>query len=92
MEKLELKAKFIRADEIKRGTSKAGKEWATQTIWLETLGQYPDAVAVKLPNQKMIDRLEEVNPHFEQEITIAFNLKSREYNGNAYTEVIAWKI
>lgn len=92
MEKLEIKVKFLKANEIERGISKAGKEWVKQTIWVETLGQYPKALAIKLPNQKMIDRFKEVNPQFEQEITIAYNLESREYNGKDYTEVIAWRI
>jgi len=55
---------------------------------IETQEQYPKIIAFEAHNEKC-DRIQEVS--LGQEITVHFNLSSREYQGRYYTKASMWK-
>jgi hypothetical protein len=70
------------------GTSKNGNTWKKQEFVLETKDQYPKKVCFTVWGEK-IDQFA-LQPG--EEVTLSFDLESREYNGRWYTEVKAWGI
>lgn len=84
---LELTGKVVAVLPTQSGTSKNGV-WTKKEFVLEvTDGQFPKKVAFSLFNEaaKKVVKVGE-------DITVGFNLESREYNGRYYTEAKAWKI
>lgn len=84
---MELTAKLIQVMPAQTGMGKNG-EWKKQNIILETDGMYPKKVCVTLWGDK-------VNPAVLQEgaiLDVSFDIESREYNGNWYTDLRAWKV
>ena len=62
-------------------------QWSKQTVILQTEGNYPKDVAITSWNNK---------PDFSklaegQTVNFHINIESREYNGNWFTDVKAWK-
>ena len=69
-----------------KGVSQKG-EWCKNQVVLEVAsGEYSDLV--HLTDFKGV--LKPLN--VGDEVTVGINIKSREYNGNWYTDVSAWKI
>lgn len=66
------------------------EKFAKRIFTIETKsGQYPEFVAL----QFVQDRTDLIDPFtVGQEVRVHFNAKSREYNGNYYTELTAWGI
>lgn len=66
------------------------EKFAKRIFTVETkAGQYPEFVAL----QFVQDRTNLIDPFaVGQEVRVHFNAKSREYNGNYYTELTAWGI
>lgn len=84
---MELTAKLIKKENPIRGTGKNG-EWVKQNIILETEGMYPKKVCVSVWGDKInVNDLRE-----ESLITVFFDIESREFNNNWYTDLRAWKI
>ncbi|MFT3995118.1 MAG: DUF3127 domain-containing protein [Dysgonomonas sp.] len=84
---MELTAKLIQVLPLQTGMGKNG-EWKKRNIVLETDGMYPKKVCVSIWGDK-------VNESILVEGTIlnvSFDIESREYNGNWYTDVRAWKV
>lgn len=73
----------------KQGTSKAGKEWKTQDFIIETHDQYPRKVCINVFGADKIDKFGIAEG---QSVKVGFNLESREFNGNWFTTIGAWKI
>ncbi len=71
------------------GVSKAGKEWSKQEFVIETEEQFPRKVCFTLFGDKtsLINGLSA-----GEEVEVAFNLESREYNGKWFHNINAWKI
>lgn len=71
------------------GVSRAGKEWSKQEFVIETEEQFPRKVCFTLFGDKtsLIDGLSA-----GEEVEVAFNLESREYNGKWFHNINAWKI
>jgi hypothetical protein len=71
------------------GVSKAGKEWNKQEFVIETDEQFPRKVCFTLFGDKtsLINGLSA-----GEEVEVAFNLESREYNGKWFHNINAWKI
>lgn len=69
------------------GTSKAGNNWKKKEYVLETHDTYPRKVFFNFWGDKADQYPLEVG----EEVTISFDLESREYNGRWYTDVKAWK-
>lgn len=83
---LELTGKLLHIGERQQVTEKFAKRIFT----IETkTGNYPEFVAL----QFVQDRTDLLDPFsVGQEVRVHFNAKSREYNGNYYTELTAWGI
>ena len=78
-----LEAKVISITE-KIGQSAKG-QWTSQQIIVETFGQFPKSVALKNFNNKV------QNIEVGRIYNFEYNLESREYNGNWFTDVNIWK-
>ena len=74
--------------ELDQGTSKAGKEWKSQSFVLNT-GSQSD-ICFKLFGEDKIQIISEINDG--EEVEVFFNLSSREWNGRWFTSADAWKI
>ena len=85
---MEIKGKIVQILPLQGGQTKAGGEWKKQEYILETEGQYPKKVCFNLWG----DRIEQYPVVEGEEVTVSFDLDSREFNGRWYTEVRAWKI
>jgi len=86
---LEMKGKLTKVLDLQSGTSKAGKEWVKQSFVIDTGGQYNSEVSFNLFGQDKVQLLKDVT--IGDEVTVLFNLSSREYKGNYYTSADAWK-
>lgn len=85
---MDLKIRITAILPEKIGTNKEGKQWTSRVIVGETLGQYPSTVAFQAFNKSDL-----ISPlQLGQLVTVFFNPKSREYNGNYYTQLDIWKI
>ena len=87
---LEITGKLIKILDEESGTSKAGKEWKKQSFVIDTGAQFSPEVCFSLFGEKKTTMLQDVRPG--EEIKVAFNLSSREYNGKYYHNIDAWKI
>lgn len=84
---MELTAKLIQLMPVQTGMGKNG-EWRKQNIILETDGMYPKKVCITLWGDK-------INESVLKEgsiLNVSFDIESREYNGNWYTDLRAWKV
>lgn len=71
------------------GVSKAGKEWSKQEFIIETEEQFPRKVCFTLFG----DKTSLLNGFSAgEEVDVAFNIESREYNGKWFHNINAWKI
>ena len=87
---MDITGKLIATCPQQGGTSKAGKEWKSQTFVLETQEQYPRKVAFELFGSK----LDEFGALCKEgaNLTVSFDIESREFNGRWYTSIRAWKV
>lgn len=83
----EVKGKVIKILPLIEGKSQRG-EWKKQEFILETKEKYPKTINFSMWGEK----IEEVLIQENDEITVFFNLESREYKERWYTEARAWKI
>ncbi|HEV7780330.1 MAG TPA: DUF3127 domain-containing protein [Chitinophagaceae bacterium] len=84
---MQLTAKLVQLLPLQTGTGKNG-QWKKQDIIVETEGQYPKKVCVSIWGDKINESL--LQPG--SQLSISFDVESREYNGRWYTDVKAWKI
>ncbi|GHV13292.1 hypothetical protein FACS1894169_00090 [Bacteroidia bacterium] len=84
---MQLTAKLIQVLPVQTGMGKNG-EWRKQSIILETDGMYPKKVCVTLWGDKINESVLQVGSILD----VSFDIESREYNGNWYTDLRAWKI
>ena len=70
------------------GTSKTGNAWRKQDYILETKDQYPKKVCFNAWGEKIDQFALKVG----EEVTVSFDIESREYNGRWFTEVKAWTV
>lgn len=84
---MEITGKIINLLPLQTGTSKNG-QWKKQDIIVETSGQYPKKVCISIWG----DKINETQLVIGNNIDIAFELESREFNGKWYTDVKAWKL
>lgn len=62
--------------------------WKKQEFILETQSQYPKKVCISVWG----DKVDQYNLAVGDEVSVALDLESREYNGRWYTEARAWKV
>lgn len=84
---MELTAKLIQLLPPQTGMGKNG-EWRRQNIILETDGMYPKKVCVTIWGDKINESVLQIG----NILNVSFDAESREYNGNWYTDLRAWKI
>ena len=84
---MQLTAKLIQLLPLQTGAGKNG-EWKKQDIIVETDGQYPKKVCISIWG----DKINEQQLIVGNQLTIDFDVESREYSGRWYTDLKAWKI
>ncbi len=84
---MELAGKIIHALPEKSGTSSRG-EWRKQEYVIEIPGDYPKPVCFMVWG----DKIDQFGIAEGEELTVHFDLESREYNGRWYTDVKAWRV
>ncbi|MEM6574299.1 MAG: DUF3127 domain-containing protein [Pseudomonadota bacterium] len=84
---MELTGKIIQVLPEQSGTSQRGP-WRKQEYVIEMPGDYPKQVCFMAWG----DKIDEFGIQEGQELTVHFDLQSREYNGRWYTDVKAWRI
>jgi hypothetical protein len=84
---LELKGKITNVLEEKSGTSSRG-EWRKQEYVIEIPGDYPKPVCFMVWG----DKIDQFRIAEGDELTVHFDLESREYNGRWYTDVKVWRV
>ena len=87
---LSIKGTIKQKLELEQGTSKAGKEWKSQSFVLDTGAQYNPDICFKLFGEDKINLITNLNEGTEVEVS--FNLSSREWNEKWFTSADAWKI
>jgi hypothetical protein len=88
MSNLTFTGRFVKAYDEKSGKSKAGKDWNSIKFVLTTDDQYNPNMA--FATIKVVDEVKAMGTG--QEITVHYNIRCNEYNGNYYTSLDAWKI
>lgn len=86
---LEVKGQLLQVLPVQSGTSKAGNEWSKQEFVIETHEQFPKKVCFTLFGDK-ISLLSGFSAG--DEVEVAFNVESREFNGRWFHNINAWKI
>jgi len=84
---LELTGKIITSLEEKSGTSSRGP-WRKQEYVIEIPGDYPKQVCFMAWG----DKIDQFGIKEGENLTVHFDLESREYNGRWYTDVKAWRV
>jgi len=86
MADLEIKGVVKELLEIKSGEGQERKEWKKQEVIIETTDKYPKKVCIGVWNDL-------IKPYkIGSEITVKFNVVSKEFNNKWYTEIKAWKV
>lgn len=90
-EKLEVKGKIVKILDAETGTSKAGKEWKKQNFVIDTGDQYNPEVCFQMFGEEKCENLTKYNKVGDQ-VTVSFNVSSREFNGKYYHNLDAWMV
>ncbi|MFT7101361.1 MAG: hypothetical protein ACJA19_001875 [Bacteroidia bacterium] len=88
MENLILEGKVVQLLVPQSGESSRGA-WKKQDFVIETSENYPKKISI-VGFQDMADKVAELKEG--DEVKVAINIESREYNSRWYTDVKAWKI
>lgn len=84
---MEIKGKIIVALPEQTGVSKAGNNWKKREYVLETQETYPKKVHFDFFG----DRADQYPLSVGDDITLSFDIESREYNGRWFTSIRGWK-
>ncbi len=85
---LEITGKLLQVLPEQLGQGQNGP-WLKQNFIIETQEQFPKKVCIVCWNDKA-EILKNLKPG--DEVKVAINLESREFNGKWYTDVKAWKV
>jgi len=91
MSELKVKGKIVKILEVEKGTSKAGKEWKKLNFVIDTGSEYNPEVCFQLFGDEKVENFQKYNK-VGQEVEVAFNVSSREFNGKYYHNLDAWKV
>ncbi|MDR0431440.1 MAG: DUF3127 domain-containing protein [Tannerellaceae bacterium] len=86
---MEITGKIIAVLPAQGGVSKTGNEWKKQEYVLETFDQYPRKVCFQIFGN---DKIEQASIQAGEDLTVYFDIDSREYNGRWFTNINAWKV
>ena len=84
---MEIKGKIILDLGAVSGTSKAGNNWKKHEYVLETQETYPKKVHFDFFG----DNADRYQLNVGDDVTLSFDIESREYNGRWYTGIRGWK-
>lgn len=84
---MEISGKIIAVLPQTSGEGKNGV-WRSQDYVLETADQYPKKVCFNLFG----DKIDQYPLAIDDDVTVSFDIDSREYNGRWYTNIRAWKV
>lgn len=84
---MEIKGKIILALPEMSGTSKSGNAWKKREYVLETQETYPKKVHFDFFGE----RADQYPLNVGDDVTLSFDIESREYNGRWYTSIRGWK-
>lgn len=84
---MEVSGKIIAVLPLQSGTSKAGRAWKKQEYVLETHDSFPKKVKFDFFG----DRVDQYPLAIGDEVTVSFDIESREFNGRWYTDIHGWK-
>lgn len=84
---MEIQGKIILALPEMTGTSKAGNPWKKREYVLETHDSFPKKVHFDFFG----DRADQFILNPGDEVTLSFDIESREYNGRWYTSIRGWR-
>lgn len=77
--------------DLTEGVSKAGKEWQKRELVVQIeAGEYPKSVCFQSMNSDIIGEIGMLRAG--DEVTIHYNLESKEWNGRFFTNAIIWRI
>ena len=83
---MEITGKIIQVLPEVGGVSKAGNEWKKQEYVLETHDQYPKKVCFQIFGA---DKIAQAAIQPGEELTVSFDIDSREYQGRWFTSINA---
>lgn len=87
---MDITGKIIAALPERGGVSaRTGNPWKVQSYVLETHDQYPRRMCFEVFGE---DKIKTFNIQIGQELTVSFDIDAREYNGNWYNTIRAWKV
>lgn len=90
MTNLKIAGKITQVLPLQEGLSQTGNAWKKQEFILEYIsGNYPNSVNFSLFGER---RIAENPVQVGQEVTVSFDVRSREYNGRWYTNCEAWRV
>ena len=88
---MEIKGKVKGVLPVETGAGKNGKEWKRQDFIIEFMdGEYSKILALTTRTDNAFNIVSKLKAG--QDVTVQFNVESREYNGKYYTNATAWKI
>ncbi|MFT4025038.1 MAG: DUF3127 domain-containing protein, partial [Flavihumibacter sp.] len=85
---MDLNGKLIQLLGVQTGQGKTGNAWKKQEFILETGDTYPKKVCIAVWG----DKIDMSQFQVGQQLTVSFDVESREFNGRWYTDVKAWKV
>ncbi|MCD7937636.1 MAG: DUF3127 domain-containing protein [Tannerellaceae bacterium] len=86
---MEVTGKVIAILPPQGGTSKTGNEWKKQEYVIETHEQYPKKICFQIFGA---DKIDQAAIQAGEELTVFFDIDSREYQGRWFTNINAWKV
>jgi hypothetical protein len=86
---MDISGKIIAVLPEQGGISKSGNEWKKQEYVLETHEQYPKKVCFQIFGAEKIGQYA---IKMGEELTVSFDIDSREYQGRWFTNINAWKV
>lgn len=91
MSELKISGKIIKILQVETGTSKAGKEWKKQNFVIDTGQKFNTEVCFQMFGEEKCENLTKYNK-VNDNVEVYFNVSSREFNGNYYHNLDAWKV
>jgi len=91
MSELKSTGTIVRFLEKKEGTTKAGSAWVKQSFVIDTKAQYDNLQCFEVFGLEKVDNLTKYNK-VGDDVTVQFNIKCNEYNGQYYTTLGAFRI
>jgi len=91
MSELKVKGKIVKILNVESGMSKADKEWKKQNFVIDTGEQYNPEICFQVFGSEKCENLTKFNK-VGDEVTVNFNVSSREFNGKYYHNLDAWMI